>query len=521
MTLHTEMTNGITKQRRMCWDEENRMLLSADEEQMAAYVYDAAGCSLSFSSKRSTHKASGTTVSSTVNGYPSAFGTIGALTLYPSELMTVSNGMYTKHYYNGSARIASRIGGGFVAHSDWNDYNPLTDHVSLLQTPSYDHKADQLRQLWSRSAECAGLNPNLEYAYSLEGSGLYLSLTRTADGERYFYHSDHLGSSAFITTEMRSIREDLQKTNTPEQNGYATQFLAYMPYGETLDEQQNGTSYYSPFKFSAKEQDLETGYSYFGARYYSPQLSVWLSVDPMSDHYQSHSAYNYTLLNPVKFIDPDGRSVWHPDSEGNLIADPGDNALTLSEHLGISYEEANTMFSDLNNWDGGNNRSGISDVAGHTLSMTDPGLRIGNIAEYYEGSTNWSLHNFRGDFWFGDYKCNQFVYEITTAAGASPGLPNKGGMGARLIGKGPYPPTAGQWGDPHFNISNWKSLDSGETIRRGDVISIPNETINATGHVGIVLRPGVTISASTRTVVKNNWGFRADNAPRLRRFSAN
>lgn len=342
MTLHTEMTNGITKQRRMCWDEENRMLLSADEEQMAAYVYDAAGCSLSFSSKRSTHKASGTTVSSTVNGYPSAFGTIGALTLYPSELMTVSNGMYTKHYYNGSARIASRIGGGFVAHNDLNNYNPLTDHVSLLQTPSYDHKADQLRQLWSRSAECAGLDPNLEYAYSLEGSGLYLSLTRIGDGERYFYHSDHLGSSAFITTEMRSIREDLQKTNTPEQNGYATQFLAYMPYGETLDEQQNGTSYYSPFKFSAKEQDLETGYSYFGARYYSPQLSVWLSVDPMSDKAPGWTPYRYGFNNPASFVDPDGRWEIKVEKDANgrnqmvVVGQKGDNLKSLSKQTGLS-----------------------------------------------------------------------------------------------------------------------------------------------------------------------------------------
>lgn len=48
-----------------------------------------------------------------------------SMTLYPSELMTVSTGMYTKHYYNGSARIASRIGGGFVPHRDLNDYFPL------------------------------------------------------------------------------------------------------------------------------------------------------------------------------------------------------------------------------------------------------------------------------------------------------------------------------------------------------------------------------------------------------------
>ena len=133
-----------------------------------------------------------------------------------------------------------------------------------------------------------------------------------------------LGSSAYITTEMRSIREDLWKTTSTEQNGYATQFLAYMPFGETLAEQQNGTSYYSPFKFSAKEKDQETGYSYFGARYYSPELSVWLSVDPLSDKYPSLSAYNYCALNPVMLVDPDGREPGDfVDEKGKKIGNDG------------------------------------------------------------------------------------------------------------------------------------------------------------------------------------------------------
>lgn len=242
-----------------------------------------------------------------------------ALNPYHYELITVSTGMYTKHYYAGSSRIASRIGGGFVPHKDLNDYSPVAepDRVDLLQTTSYDHKAENLRNLWARAGECMGMS--LEYAYWLD-FGSFLKNTETADGERYFYHSDHLGSSAYITTEMRSIREDLWKTTSTEQNGYATQFLAYMPFGETLAEQQNGTSYYSPFKFSAKEKDLETGYSYFGARYYSPELSVWLSVDPLSDDYPHQSPYAYCSNNPVMRVDPDGRS----DNEYTITTQGGE-----------------------------------------------------------------------------------------------------------------------------------------------------------------------------------------------------
>ena len=58
--------------------------------------------------------------------------------------------------------------------------------------------------------------------------------------------------------------------------------------------------------FSGKEKDSETGYHYFGARYYNSDLSLWLSVDPMSDKYPSLSPYNYCAWNPMKLVDPDG-----------------------------------------------------------------------------------------------------------------------------------------------------------------------------------------------------------------------
>ena len=60
------------------------------------------------------------------------------------------------------------------------------------------------------------------------------------------------------------------------------------------------------YTFSAKERDPETGLSYFGSRYYSSDLSVWLSVDPMSDKYPSTSPYAYCRNNPIRLIDPNG-----------------------------------------------------------------------------------------------------------------------------------------------------------------------------------------------------------------------
>jgi len=55
--------------------------------------------------------------------------------------------------------------------------------------------------------------------------------------------------------------------------------------------------------------DNTMGFSYFGARYYDSDLSVWLSVDPMSDKYPNLSPYAYCANNPVMLVDPDGRFV--------------------------------------------------------------------------------------------------------------------------------------------------------------------------------------------------------------------
>ena len=61
--------------------------------------------------------------------------------------------------------------------------------------------------------------------------------------------------------------------------------------------------------FTGKEKDTETGYYYFGARYYNSDFSIWLSVDPMADKYPGLSPYNYCAWNPMRLVDPDGDSI--------------------------------------------------------------------------------------------------------------------------------------------------------------------------------------------------------------------
>ena len=77
-------------------------------------------------------------------------------------------------------------------------------------------------------------------------------------------------------------------------------------------------SFAETFTFSAKEKDAETGYSYFGSRYYTSDLSIWLSVDPQASKYPHQSNYVYCSNNPIKVIDPNGEDEWDLARDGTL-----------------------------------------------------------------------------------------------------------------------------------------------------------------------------------------------------------
>ncbi|MFI3298062.1 MAG: RHS repeat-associated core domain-containing protein, partial [bacterium] len=111
----------------------------------------------------------------------------------------------------------------------------------------------------------------------------------------------HIGSAAWITN----------------QNGTAVQHLQYMAWGELFADQRS-TDYSERYTFSGKERDVETGFSYFIARYYLSEYGIFGGVDQLSDKYPSTSSYAYCNNNPVMLVDPDGRKpIYDPD--GNLL----------------------------------------------------------------------------------------------------------------------------------------------------------------------------------------------------------
>ena len=123
----------------------------------------------------------------------------------------------------------------------------------------------------------------------------------------FFYHSDHLGSAAYLTNDA----------------GQIAQTLNYLPYGEDwVDIQNNLDPRLGQYTFNGKEKDYESGFHYYGARYYWCELLTgWLSVDPMADIFPYLSPYHYCHWNPINLIDPDGRldDEWKVNKCGEIV----------------------------------------------------------------------------------------------------------------------------------------------------------------------------------------------------------
>ena len=185
----------------------------------------------------------------------------------------------------------------------------------------------------------------------------------------YFYHSDHLGSASWITNG----------------SGNPVQHLQYMPYGEPFVNERT-SSYNERFTFTGKERDSETGFSYFGARYYdSDILTGWLSVDPMADKYPSLSPYAYCAWNPVKLVDPDGKMIvpnddgWivnHDEKTVTKIADNGGNYAQIEYNN--NGETVNTLFSSIDNFIYQYENMGYTVNRGEKQSESSIGIDIGN-----------------------------------------------------------------------------------------------------------------------------------------------
>lgn len=204
------------------------------------------------------YKLTGMSVMDQVNsGSTKAQAIFDEAILYPNPYMVVTRKGYTKHYYAGTERLATVIGGGGLneltqaivpavdPHDDeikkafdkpYLNYDPFrhqgtvgslvpTEDISGKTSPELEYQCKPEEQLM---VEVLGdkdmlLAPIKEYGEVRE------------EKEKFFYHGDHLGYANWIT----------------DYTGAPIQYIHYAPYGELIDNQQ-ATQYDERYKFTGK-----------------------------------------------------------------------------------------------------------------------------------------------------------------------------------------------------------------------------------------------------------------------------
>ena len=142
-----------------------------------------------------------------------------------------------------------------------------------------------------------------------------------------YYHSDAIGSVRMIT----------------DASGQVIARHDYLPFGEPWTPPPDA----DVRQFAGKERDAETGFDYFGARYYASQLGRFLTPDSelrigqTIAHPQLWNKYSYVTNNPLRKVDPDGR--WGEDIHYVLTSVLAQAAgFSLSAARMIAYADQHT-----------------------------------------------------------------------------------------------------------------------------------------------------------------------------------
>ena len=162
------------------------------------------------------------------------------------------------------------------------DANPLPERAGVGSMPPVTLLGDE--PPLERDGETATV---VSKYYYLNG----LRIAKAVDGNVTWIHSDHLHSATILTDET----------------GAEIRLLAYAAFGEEAENVGSGDA--PKYSYTGKELD-SSGLMYYGARYYDPALSRFITADTVYDAGpQGLNRYAYALNNPIRYHDPSGNTA--------------------------------------------------------------------------------------------------------------------------------------------------------------------------------------------------------------------
>ena len=553
------VTNDSTNTtREMYWDEDNRLMVLSDNGKTSRYTYNAAG--------ERIMKSYGTMEGVYINGAPQGitFHETDNFTLYPASIISINKNRFTKHYFIGDKRVASRIGTGLFNNvygrngsyvtAGQQDYAERMNQIQKQKEAYYKQQGiapgvptmkgaygdpenthigynSIIRELgnhdvprgWIQTPHpntTPGTNPGPPVSWNDPSNpddpqaGYGYIPNDTTKEETFFYHSDHLGSTSYITDDRGNI----------------TQYDAYLPYGELLVD-EHSSSEDLPYKFNGKQFDEETGLYYYGARYLNPVTSLWMSVDPAADRYPNISPYTYCANNPMIYIDPTGMYIekgsqkeWKRrksdvTSQRDYLQKQVDKLTAKAEAKGWSAEKLANKIGDKTERIASLNTS-LGTMG--TLESSSQGYGLSHTAEGENGGVTLNTKTNIIDIKFGSGNTANFVHEMTHAGQFEAGdmaFDSKTGM---TLAQDVYDEVAAYKSQYAYAPSSVSGLPSTSVVNSFSSIT-PTWVQGLAG--GTLYAPGGT--ANTGTVPLNINSTRADfinaypNNPAMKALPAN
>lgn len=111
-----------------------------------------------------------------------------------------------------------------------------------------------------------------------------------------------------------------------DRNGEVVSAHRYSAFGE---ETTDVSSEISPWRISSKRYDSETGFIYFGRRYYSPQIGKWTTADPIG-YEGGINLYCYVVNAPLTHFDLFGLFLFHRRCKSSSSEDKQRSAMLFT-----------------------------------------------------------------------------------------------------------------------------------------------------------------------------------------------
>jgi RHS repeat-associated protein len=278
-----------------------------------------------------------------------------------NELTSTSNTSYT-HDANGNT-LTSTTSSNTTTYT-WDFENRLTSVTLPGSGGTVTFQYDPFgRRIYKQSPTATSIfaydGDNLvETVNSSGGVVARYTLTQNIDeplaelrsGTTSYYEADGLGSITSLTSSAGAVAN----TYTYDSFGNLTASTG------TLS---------NPFRYTAREFDVETNLYFNRARYYDPFTGRFLSEDPITFR-GGVNFYSYVGGDPVDLVDPGGND-YHVSLEGNTIVV---SASVTIYGPSASNELARSWQNDVNQyWNAGNFHFGKCNVHFDVKFFADPG----------------------------------------------------------------------------------------------------------------------------------------------------